>query len=97
MKHTTTSRLKDIIKIHRGTGEYGFCIGELEFRFKTQEDMERALGRAVRREVELEVDRDFDVEEALNDSDTHDQLELAFSQRIEDGEADVCECASCSK
>lgn len=93
MRHTTTSRLGDIIKIHRGTGSYGFCISEMDFKFKSQEDMERALGRAVKRVVE--VNEDFDVEEALMDSDAQDQLELEFNAKIEDAEADTCTCDKC--
>lgn len=93
MRHTTTSRLKDIIKIHQGTGSYGFCIGEMDFRFKRSEDMERALGRVVK--LEIVGGRDWDVEEALLDSDAQDQMEIDFNQKIEDGEADACTCGSC--
>lgn len=92
MRHTQTSINNEIIKVANGGGyKHSISFNGLVFNFKRTEDYIQALRRTVAVLEHREIGRDFDVEQALSDSDTQAQFEFDFDTKIENGFSDdVC-------
>lgn len=87
MRHTTTSRMNDVMDRYNSVPAYRFSIRGQVFSFEDRQAYQEAFSKApeiaARQTRWLESGRsleEFDLEEALRDSDTEEQLEFQFNE-----------------